>query len=71
MGAPRRRTRLVPEGCIEHFEIRVVRYFSEDGRCWTSLEISTPEEPRAFPDLVEVHGALYIAHELADAREEA
>lgn len=66
----RKRARLVPTDCVEAFEIRVVRYFTPDGVCWTQVGISTPDEPMAYPDLVEVHGALYVAHELVDARDQ-
>lgn len=70
MSETRKRPKLVPAECVEHFEIRVVRYFTPDGRAWTAVGISTPDEPVAYPDAVEVHGALHVAHELVDGRGE-
>lgn len=60
MKAKPRRRRLVEKGGVEMHEIRVVTWFDEDGRCWSSVETSTPDGPCSIP-LHEALGALEVA----------
>lgn len=39
----RRRTRLVPEECVEVFEVRVVMYFDSEGDPVISYDIDKPD----------------------------
>lgn len=57
--AKRIRQRLVPEGCVECFEVRVVCYFDEDGVQYTDVGISDPDARIARPPIHEVQGALW------------
>lgn len=60
MKSTARRRRLVESGGVEMFEVRVVQWFAEDGRMWTSVETSTPDGPGPVP-LHEAVGALEVA----------
>ena len=64
-----RRVRLVEKGGVEMFEIRVVQWFDNTGRMWTSVETSTPEGPTAIP-MHEALGALEVAKGVLIAQQE-
>jgi hypothetical protein len=64
MALPRRRRKLVERGGVEMFEIRVVQWFDEHGKSWTSYEVTTPDKGMS-PSLIEVLGALQAAASLA------
>jgi hypothetical protein len=56
----RKRIKLVPADCIEHFEIRIALYFDSDGRTQVIADITDPSG-QVYPSLHEVLGVLDIA----------
>lgn len=60
MKAKPRRRKLVEKGGVEMFEVRIVQWFDQDGRQWTSVETSTPDGPGPVP-LHEALGAMEVA----------
>lgn len=70
--AKRIRERLVPTGCVECFEVRVVLYFDDEGEQYTDVGISDPDTRTARPPLHEVEGALWRGlNQVADLYAEA
>lgn len=41
--AGRRRTKLVPEDCVEVFEVRAVLYYNSEGEAVVSWDADTPD----------------------------
>jgi hypothetical protein len=62
----RRRIKLVEGRGVEVFEVRVTLWFDDNGRPWTSLDITDPDGPTT-PMLHEVLGVLDMAREIARA----
>lgn len=63
----RLRRRLVPEGGIECFEVRIVHYFDRKGDCYTDAEVSVLPglDP---PYLHEVIGVMEMGRDIIKER---
>jgi hypothetical protein len=61
----RRRVRLVPEDCVEIFEIRLALFFTADGRRHVGAVVSDPSErDLEVVDLIELRGAMDLGRDL-------
>ena len=61
----RKRVRLVPEDCVEIFEVRMALYFTPDGRRHVEANVSDPYEPDLETvDLVELRGAIDLGRDV-------
>ena len=55
----RRRTKLVPDGSVEIFEVRIALYFAADGARLVATNVCTPDDPDLEDvDMVELEGAI-------------
>lgn len=57
LGMGRRRARLVPQGAVECFEVRIVLYFETDGEAYVSVNVSDPDG-RSDAPMYEILGVL-------------
>lgn len=57
---PRKRLRLVPNNCVEQFEVRFALYFGEDGNSTVTVEV-TDISGTVEPAFHEIAGAFDLA----------
>ena len=58
---PRIRRRLVPDDCIEVFEIRIAYYLQHNGHRMVRVHVSTPDCAEVEPELQDMLGVLEVA----------